>query len=113
MQQNPWHILDIPAGSDERSIKRAYAKILKTLDPDDRDAFIALREAYEAALHGTYWQEEESGAGGDWAQAYAEYTHDNPQDEYDGQDPHDADDYAPPKDEEYAAYADNAFYANQ
>ena len=113
MQQNPWHILDIPAGSDERTIKRAYAKILKTLDPDDRDAFIALREAYEAALHGTYWQEEEeeeeSGAGGDWAQAYAEYTHDNPQDEYDGQDPqdpHDADDYAPPEDEEYAAYAD-------
>lgn len=50
MIKTPWQILNIPGNSDERAIKRAYAQALKALDPDDREGFIALREAYEAAL---------------------------------------------------------------
>ncbi|MDO4776951.1 MAG: J domain-containing protein [Cardiobacteriaceae bacterium] len=82
MKNNPWHILGIAATDDERTIKRAYAKALKALDPDDREAFIALREAYEAALQEAYWwqtEAEENGAtdavgSSPWATAYAEYT---------------------------------------
>ena len=47
-----WEVLDLPARSDERSIKRQYAKLLKVTRPDeDPGAFQQLREAYEQALH--------------------------------------------------------------
>lgn len=93
MNNNPWKILNTPADSDERAIKRAYAKALKALDPDDRNGFIALREAYEAALQEAYWRQAEAeeaaiaddGAadGSDWAAAYAEYTaRDAPAEQY-------------------------------
>lgn len=93
MNKNPWKILNTPEGSDERAIKRAYAKALKALDPDDRNGFIALREAYEAALQEAYWRQAEAeeaamaddGAadGSDWAAAYAEYTaRDAPAEQY-------------------------------
>lgn len=89
MNKNPWKILNTPEGSDERAIKRAYAKALKALDPDDRNGFIALREAYEAALQEAYWRQTEAEEaaiaddGGEWAAAYAEYSaHDAPTEQY-------------------------------
>lgn len=46
-----WKILDLPARSDERSVKRQYAKLLKVTRPDENPvAFQQLREAYERAL---------------------------------------------------------------
>ncbi|MNZ39451.1 hypothetical protein D3C78_569450 [compost metagenome] len=46
-----WEVLDLPARSDERSIKRQYARLLKVRRPDeDPVAFQQLREAYEQAL---------------------------------------------------------------
>ncbi len=47
-----WDALGIAPDSSERTIKRAYAKILKTIDLErDPGAFMELREAYETALH--------------------------------------------------------------
>lgn len=46
-----WHILQIEPTSDERAIKRAYAKLLKTTRPDDDAAgYQRLREAFDEAL---------------------------------------------------------------
>lgn len=46
-----WAVLGLDAGSDERTVKRAYARQLKTTRPDeDADAFQRLRAAYEHAL---------------------------------------------------------------
>jgi hypothetical protein len=47
----PWSELEIEAQSDERAIRRAYARILKTRRVDeDVEAFQRLRTAYEFAL---------------------------------------------------------------
>ena len=46
-----WALLELPDDADERSIKRCYAKRLKTTRPDDdAEGFQRLREAYETAL---------------------------------------------------------------
>ena len=48
---NPWVILNINATTDKKTIKRAYAKILKRCNPeDDPEGFMQLRAAYEMAL---------------------------------------------------------------
>ena len=47
----PWSELDLAATRDISEIQRAYARRLKTIDlARERDAFLALRRAYEAAL---------------------------------------------------------------
>jgi hypothetical protein len=52
-----WQLLQIAPDSDERSIKRAYARLLKTNRPDDNpEDFQRLREAYEAALAEARWR---------------------------------------------------------
>ena len=44
-------LLGLPVGADERSIKRAYARLLKATRPDEDPAgFQRLNEAYQAAL---------------------------------------------------------------
>ncbi|MCF7533047.1 J domain-containing protein [Pseudomonas petrae] len=59
-----WKILDLPARSDERSVKRQYAKLLKVTRPDENPvAFQQLREAYERALQ--LAREGDDGVGGD------------------------------------------------
>ncbi|CAM3485678.1 J domain-containing protein [Pseudomonas floridensis] len=46
-----WSVLDLDHDADERSIKRQYARLLKTTRPDDDPAaFQTLRDAYEQAL---------------------------------------------------------------
>lgn len=52
-----WQLLDLTPDADERSIKRAYARLLKNHRPDENpDAFQRLREAYEAALAEARWR---------------------------------------------------------
>jgi len=48
----PWSVLDLsPKDADARSVKRAYAKKLKAIDPqEDPQGFQNLRTAYEQAL---------------------------------------------------------------
>lgn len=51
-----WQALSLTPDADERSIKRAYARLLKTHRPDEKpDEFQRLREAYEAALAEAQW----------------------------------------------------------
>ncbi len=48
---NHWQILEIEPVADTRLVRRAYAKVLKTIDQDlEPERFIALREALEYAL---------------------------------------------------------------
>jgi uncharacterized membrane protein YhaH (DUF805 family) len=48
---NPWEILNINATTDKKTIKRAYAQILKRCNPEDNpEGFMQLRAAYEMAL---------------------------------------------------------------
>lgn len=56
---NHWQLLELPPDADERSIKRAYARLLKTHRPDENaDNFQRLREAYEASLAEARWRAE-------------------------------------------------------
>lgn len=49
---NAWQILGIPFTSDQRAIKRAYAKQLKQIDQDQNpEDFLLLRNALEQALY--------------------------------------------------------------
>ena len=58
---NCWEILEIGATSDEREIRRAYAKKLKTTRPDENpQGYQQLREAFDEALTiAPYYQEEQ------------------------------------------------------
>lgn len=48
---NLWDILEIPSDSDVKTIKRAYAKLLKIHNPeDDPDGYQRIREAYDKAI---------------------------------------------------------------
>ena len=62
----PWKLLQIAPTSDEREIRRAYARILKTRQhEDDPDFFQKLRLAYERALERARWAAENEGAEND------------------------------------------------
>lgn len=66
-----WQRLGLAPTNDERAIKRAYAKILKTIDQDaEPEQFIVLREAMQQALdQARYadWDEAEDAAAEDLA----------------------------------------------
>ncbi|WP_328185284.1 DnaJ domain-containing protein [Marinobacter sp. OP 3.4] len=48
---NPWQVLGVEPGSDRRTIKRAYTRLLKDVHPEDHpDEFMQLRQAYERAV---------------------------------------------------------------
>lgn len=56
---SPWKILGIKAGSDRDTIRRAYAKKLKGVNPEDDPAgFMRLREAHDAALAQLKWRQQ-------------------------------------------------------
>lgn len=51
MNQWPWSVLEIESNSDERAVRRAYARVLKQQRADENpEQFQALRSAYEHAL---------------------------------------------------------------
>lgn len=55
-----WQTLGLDDDADERSIKRAYARLLKQNRPDDDpEAFQRLRNAYEDALEDVRWRAEQ------------------------------------------------------
>ncbi|MDO7898348.1 J domain-containing protein [Pseudomonas citrulli] len=52
-----WQLLSLTPDADERSIKRAYARLLKVHRPDENPhEFQRLREAYEASLAEARWR---------------------------------------------------------
>lgn len=54
-----WSVLELPEDADARTIKRSYARLLKTFRPDeDPEGFQRLREAYEEALSVAQWRAE-------------------------------------------------------
>lgn len=69
----PWKILGIKAGSDRDTIRRAYAKKLKGVNPeDDPDGFMRLRRAHDEALQQLKWRQE-------WPEAAIEAADEPPQ----------------------------------
>ncbi|OAM31366.1 hypothetical protein A7P93_04920 [Eikenella corrodens] len=76
-----WHILQIAPTSDERAIKRAYAKLLKTTRPDDDAAgYQRLREAFDKALAISPYIESE--AAPEWSFPASERLPENEQGEF-------------------------------
>ncbi|WP_242168670.1 MULTISPECIES: J domain-containing protein [unclassified Pseudomonas] len=54
-----WTVLQLADDADERTIKRTYARLLKSCRPDDdAEGFQRLREAYENALNIARWRAE-------------------------------------------------------
>lgn len=54
----PWSLLDIERTDDRKTIREAYARKLKALDPDAApEAFMSLRSARDAALSGEFLDE--------------------------------------------------------
>lgn len=52
-----WAVLQLPEDTDERTIKRTYARLLKSCRPDDdAEGFQRLRDAYEQALNEARWR---------------------------------------------------------
>ena len=76
-----WHILQIAPTSDERAIKRAYAKLLKTTRPDDdAEGYQRLREAFDEALAIAPYIESE--AAPEWSFPASEWLPENEQSEF-------------------------------
>ncbi|WP_411340874.1 hypothetical protein V6U71_02665 [Sphingopyxis sp. J-6] len=58
----PWTILEIAATDDRKTIREAYSRLLKTLDHDaETEAYMALRDARDAALSGQFLHPETAG----------------------------------------------------
>lgn len=56
---NPWVVLGLKPGADRADIRRAYARLLKTNNPeDDPQGFMALRAAHDAALNQLQWRQQ-------------------------------------------------------
>jgi hypothetical protein len=54
----PWDVLELDPTSDQRAIKRAYARLLRRHNPeDDAAGFQRLREAFERAQQEAKWLE--------------------------------------------------------
>nr|WP_314564828.1 J domain-containing protein [uncultured Pseudomonas sp.] len=73
-----WTVLQLPEDADERTIKRSYARLLKSCRPDDDAAgFQRLREAYEEALAYARWRADGEEAQNTVATPAAEQTYGN------------------------------------
>ncbi|WP_017668124.1 TonB family protein [Sandarakinorhabdus sp. AAP62] len=56
---NPWTVLGLKPGADRDAIRRAYAKLLKSTNPeDDPEGFMRLRQAHDAALAQLQWRQQ-------------------------------------------------------
>lgn len=56
---NPWAVLGLKPGADRNAIRRAYARLLKSTNPeDDPEGFMRLREAHDAALNQLQWRQQ-------------------------------------------------------
>ena len=56
---SPWGLLGLKPGADRDAIRRAYARLLKTTNPeDDPEGFMQLREAHDAALAHLQWRQQ-------------------------------------------------------
>lgn len=56
---NPWKLLGLKPGADRAEIRRAYARLLKSTNPeDDPEGFMRLRAAHDAALQQLQWRQQ-------------------------------------------------------